>query len=176
MTGTREPARSSSATASMFPGWKCPAWRCSIPAKGATVASAKDPSPLRYWSRRLHQGIKWRHHPHQVNYNSIATADITLPVLEQKASEDKAYPSSVSLCLGPCLSLTTTFISGMPQFCQRQLWWRCVLNVKQSQRTGNAWNIYVQLITFTRFTQVNEIWPECNSATYTNTNINYRYL
>lgn len=50
MTGTREPARSSSATASMFPGVKCPARRCSIPAKGATVVSAKEPSPLLYWS------------------------------------------------------------------------------------------------------------------------------
>lgn len=97
MTGTREPARSSSATASMFPGVSCPARRCSIPAKGATVASAKDPSPLRYWSRRLHQGIKWRHHPHQVNYNSTATADITLSVLqEQKNLSRQGLPF---LCL-----------------------------------------------------------------------------
>ncbi len=96
MTGTREPARSSSATASMFPGVKCPARRCSIPAKGATVASAKDPSPLRYWSRRLHQGIKWRHHPHQVNYNSTATADITLSVLEEQKSPKTGLPF---LCL-----------------------------------------------------------------------------
>lgn len=121
MTGTREPARSSSATASMFPGVKCPARRCSIPAKGATVASAKDPSPLRYWSRRLHQGIKWRHHPHQVNYNSTATADITLSVLEeQKISQDKAYPFSVSLWLVWCYSLVRTLPRGCLRFPQRE--------------------------------------------------------
>lgn len=43
VTGTREPARSSSATASMFPGMNGPAWRYSIPANGATVTSARDP-------------------------------------------------------------------------------------------------------------------------------------
>lgn len=116
MTGTREPARSSSATASMFPGVKCPARRYSIPAKGATVASAKDPSPLRYWSRRLHQGIKWRHHPHQVNYNSTATADITLSSAGgAKILQDKAYPFPGSLiCLMPFI--TTDLYLGNARF------------------------------------------------------------